>query len=163
MKLGDIVVAGSAWGRVRALINDLGEHTKAAGPSVPVEVLGFDTIRDFRTTRRLVGLVPQESLLFPHLDVAGNLAFARRRASGKALALGERDGFSKIVADAVTGEILGAHLVGPEVTELLPELVLARTWELTPEEIARTVHAHPTLSEALMEAAHGVFGKVIHA
>jgi dihydrolipoamide dehydrogenase len=83
-------------------------------------------------------------------------------ANGKALALGERDGFVKIVADAVSGEILGAHLVGPEVTELLPELVLARVWELTPEEIARTVHAHPTLSEALMEAAHGVFGKAIH-
>jgi dihydrolipoamide dehydrogenase len=48
------------------------------------------------------------------------------------------------------------------VTELLPELVLARTWELTPEEIAGTVHAHPTLSESLMEAAHGVFGEPIH-
>jgi dihydrolipoamide dehydrogenase len=83
-------------------------------------------------------------------------------ASGKALGLGERDGFAKIVADAVTGEILGAHLVGPEVTELLPELVLARTWELTPEEIARSVHAHPTLSEAIMEAAHDVFGSTIH-
>ncbi len=83
-------------------------------------------------------------------------------ASGKALALGEHEGFVKIVADARHGEILGAHLVGPEVTELLPELVLARTWELTPEEIARTVHAHPTLSETLMEAAHAVFGRAIH-
>jgi dihydrolipoamide dehydrogenase len=84
------------------------------------------------------------------------------RAIGKALGLGDYDGFVKIVADATSGEILGASLVGPEVTELLPELVLARTWELTPEEIARTVHAHPTLSEALMEAAHGVFGQAIH-
>jgi dihydrolipoamide dehydrogenase len=84
------------------------------------------------------------------------------RANGKALGLGDYDGFVKIVADAASGEILGAHLVGPEVTELLPELVLARTWELTPEEIARAVHAHPTLSEALMEAAHGVFGQAIH-
>ena len=84
------------------------------------------------------------------------------RPNGKALALGERDGFAKIVADAASGEILGAHLVGPEVTELLPELILARTWELTPEEIASAVHAHPTLSEVLMEAAHSVFGKAIH-
>jgi dihydrolipoamide dehydrogenase len=84
------------------------------------------------------------------------------RANGKALGLGDYDGFIKIVADAVSGEILGAHLVGPEVTELLPELALAREWELTPEEIARTVHAHPTLSEVLMEAAHGVFGEAIH-
>lgn len=83
-------------------------------------------------------------------------------ANGKALALGERDGFAKIVADAVSGEILGAHLVGPEVTELLPELILARTWELTPDEVARSVHAHPTLSEALMEAAHDVFGSALH-
>jgi dihydrolipoamide dehydrogenase len=84
-------------------------------------------------------------------------------ANGKALSLGERDGFAKIVADEVSGAILGAHLVGPEVTELLPELVLARNWELTPEEIARSVHAHPTLSETIAEAAHGVFGKAIHA
>ena len=84
------------------------------------------------------------------------------RANGKALGLGDYEGHVKIVADAASGEILGGHLVGPEVTELLPELVLARNWELTPEEIARTVHAHPTLSEVLMEAAHGVFGKAIH-
>jgi dihydrolipoamide dehydrogenase len=84
------------------------------------------------------------------------------RAIGKALGLGDYDGFVKIVADAASGEILGGHLVGPEVTELLPELMLARNWELTPDEIARTVHAHPTLSEALMEAAHGVFGEAIH-
>ena len=84
------------------------------------------------------------------------------RPSGKALALGDRDGFVKIVADGISGEILGAQLVGPEVTELLPELVLARNYELTPDEIARSVHAHPTLSEVLMEAAHGVFGKPIH-
>ncbi|HFD39848.1 MAG TPA: dihydrolipoyl dehydrogenase, partial [Anaerolineae bacterium] len=83
-------------------------------------------------------------------------------ANGKALGLGEREGFVKIVADARSGEILGGHLVGPEVTELLPELVLARARQLRPEEIARSVHAHPTLSEAIMEAAHGVFGQAIH-
>ncbi len=84
-------------------------------------------------------------------------------ANGKALGLNEKEGFVKIIADATSGKILGAHLVGPEVTELLPELALARTWELTTEEIARTVHAHPTLSEALMEAAHAVMGQAIHA
>jgi dihydrolipoamide dehydrogenase len=85
------------------------------------------------------------------------------QANGKALGMGERDGFIKIVADAKYGEILGAHLVGPDVTELLPELTLAHNAELTAEEIARNVHAHPTLSEALMEAAHGVEGEPIHA
>ena len=84
-------------------------------------------------------------------------------ANGKALGLGERDGFIKIISDARYGEILGAHMVGPDVTELLPELTLAQMQELTAEEIARNVHAHPTLSEALMEAAHGVNGHAIHA
>jgi dihydrolipoamide dehydrogenase len=83
-------------------------------------------------------------------------------ANGKALGLGDREGFVKIIADARYGEILGAHLVGPEVTELLPEFVLARTWELTTDEISHTVHAHPTLSEAIMEAAHAVTGQPIH-
>jgi dihydrolipoamide dehydrogenase len=105
------------------------------------------------------GISEAEAVEEGHEIKVGKFPF---RPNGKALALGERDGFVKIVADATTGEILGAHLVGPEVTELLPELVLARTWELTPEEIARAVHAHPTLSEALMEAAHGVFGEPVH-
>ncbi len=105
------------------------------------------------------GLSEAEAVEQGHETKVGTFPF---RPNGKALALGEREGFVKIVAEATTGEILGAHLVGPEVTELLPELISARTWELTPKEIARTVHAHPTLSEALMEAAHGVFGEPIH-
>jgi dihydrolipoamide dehydrogenase len=84
------------------------------------------------------------------------------QANGKALGLGESGGWVKIVTDAKYGEILGAHLVGPEVTELLPELTLAQMMELTPAEIARNVHAHPSLSEALMEAAHGAEGHAIH-
>jgi len=82
--------------------------------------------------------------------------------NGKALGLGETIGWVKIVTDAKYGEILGAHLVGPEVTELLPELTLAQMMELTPHEIARNVHAHPTLSEVLMEAAHAAVGQAIH-
>ncbi len=83
-------------------------------------------------------------------------------ANGKALGLGDNAGLVKIVADEAHGEILGAVIVGPEATELLPELVLARAAGLTAEAIARTVHAHPTLNEAVMEAAHSVFGKAIH-
>ncbi|MBL8077395.1 MAG: dihydrolipoyl dehydrogenase [Anaerolineales bacterium] len=82
--------------------------------------------------------------------------------NGKALGLGDYAGFVKIVMDAKYGEILGAHMIGPEVTELLPELTLAHMMELTPHEIARNVHAHPTLSEAIMEAAHGADGTPIH-
>jgi len=82
--------------------------------------------------------------------------------NGKALGLGENRGFVKIITDEQYGEILGAHMVGPDVSELLPELTLAQRMELTPVEIARNVHAHPTLSEALMEAAEDVEGHSIH-
>lgn len=86
------------------------------------------------------------------------------QANGKALGMGmnEAVGWVKLVTDAKYGEILGAHLIGPEVTELLPELTLAQMMELTPHEIARNVHAHPTLSETLMEAAHVASGQAIH-
>jgi dihydrolipoamide dehydrogenase len=84
------------------------------------------------------------------------------QANGKALGLGDYAGWVKIIMDEKYGEILGAHMIGPEVTELLPELTLAHMMELTPHEIARNVHAHPTLSEALMEAAHGASGTPIH-
>jgi dihydrolipoamide dehydrogenase len=84
------------------------------------------------------------------------------QANGKALGLGDSTGWVKLVTDARYGEILGAHLVGPEVTELLPELTLSQMMELTPAEIARNVHAHPTLSETLMEAAHVAEGHAVH-
>ncbi len=83
-------------------------------------------------------------------------------ANGKALGLGESTGWVKLITDAEFGEILGAHLIGPEVTELLPELTLAQMMELTAAEIARNVHAHPSLSETLMEMAHGAMGHPIH-
>ncbi len=82
--------------------------------------------------------------------------------NGKALGLGDTAGFCKIITDAKYGEILGAHLIGPDVSELLPELTLAQNMELTAAEIARNVHAHPTLSEVLMEAAHSAEGHAIH-
>jgi dihydrolipoamide dehydrogenase len=83
-------------------------------------------------------------------------------ANGKALGLGDYAGWVKIISDTRYGEILGAHMIGPDVSELLPELTLAQRMELTSVEIARNVHAHPTLSEVLMEAAHAVEGQAIH-
>lgn len=82
--------------------------------------------------------------------------------NGKALGLGDYAGFVKIISDEKYGEILGAHMVGPDVSELLPELTLAQRMELTTAEIARNVHAHPTLSEAILEAAHAAEGHGIH-
>ncbi len=83
-------------------------------------------------------------------------------ANGKAWGLGEGVGFVKIVADARYNEILGASMIGPDVTELLPELVLAQAYDLTADEIGRVVHAHPTLSEAIKEAAEGIAGHMIN-
>ena len=83
-------------------------------------------------------------------------------ASGKAVALGETEGFVKVVADKATGEILGAHIVGHEATEVIHEFAVGRTLEATLEEIVSTIHAHPTLSEAVLEAALGALGQAIH-
>ncbi|MBO1032049.1 dihydrolipoyl dehydrogenase [Tessaracoccus sp. SD287] len=83
-------------------------------------------------------------------------------ANGKAWGLGDATGFVKIVVDAKYNEILGASMIGPDVTELLPQLVLAQQYDLTTDEIGRAVHAHPTLSEAMKEAAEGIAGHMIH-
>ena len=91
-----------------------------------------------------------------------NVAKFPFQANGKALGLGEPSGFVKIISDKKYGELLGAHMIGANVTELLPELTLARQWELTAHEIARNTHAHPTLSEAIKEAAHGLEGHMIN-
>ena len=83
-------------------------------------------------------------------------------ANGKAVGLAETAGFGKLIADAEFGEILGAHLVGANVSELIPEVVLAQRFDLTAGEIARSIHIHPTLSEVLKEISHGVEGHMIN-
>lgn len=83
-------------------------------------------------------------------------------ANGKALGLGEQNGFVKLIVDEKTHKLLGGHLIGADVSELLPELTLAQQEGLSISAIARNIHAHPTLSEALMEAAHAVEGRAIH-
>jgi dihydrolipoamide dehydrogenase len=83
-------------------------------------------------------------------------------ANGKAMGLGEAVGFVKVVADAEHNEILGAHMIGPDVTELLPVLTLAQQWDLTADEVSRNVFAHPTLTEAVKEAVHGISGHMIN-
>jgi dihydrolipoamide dehydrogenase len=90
---------------------------------------------------------------------SGSFPFA---ASGRAMSLMETDGFVKILADAKTDEVLGVHMVGPEVTELVAEATLAIEMGATAEDLARTIHAHPTLPEAVMEAAEAVHGMAVH-
>jgi dihydrolipoamide dehydrogenase len=82
--------------------------------------------------------------------------------NGKAIALGEADGFVKTVFDAATGELLGAHMIGAEVTELIQGYVIARQLETTEAELMETVFAHPTLSEMMHESVLGAYGRAIH-
>ncbi len=83
-------------------------------------------------------------------------------ASGKASAAGAKDGFVKLIFDAKYGELLGAHMIGANVTEMIAEIVVARKLEVTGEALIKTVHPHPTMSEAVMEAAAAAYGEVIH-
>ncbi|WP_074851723.1 dihydrolipoyl dehydrogenase [Gordonia westfalica] len=83
-------------------------------------------------------------------------------ANGKAQGLGETAGFVKLVTNADTDELLGGHLVGDNVSEMLPEMTLAHKWDLTAKELARNVHTHPTMSEALQETFHGAIGHMIN-
>ncbi|MFC1477782.1 FAD-dependent oxidoreductase, partial [candidate division KSB1 bacterium] len=84
------------------------------------------------------------------------------RANGKSVAAGETEGFVKLIFDAQYGELLGAHIIGHEATEMIAEMGLAKTLESTYLEILKTIHAHPTVSESIMEAAGNAYGEAIH-
>ena len=83
-------------------------------------------------------------------------------ASGKASAAGQKEGFVKLVFDARYGELLGAHMIGGNVTEMIAELVVAKKLEITGHELIKSIHPHPTMSEAIMEAAAAAYDEVIH-
>jgi len=92
--------------------------------------------------------------------VVGQFAF---RVLGRARMANETDGFVKIVAEKKYDEVLGFHMIGPRSTELVAEATLALRLECTVEELLRTIHAHPTMSEAVLEAAHAAHGAPLHA
>lgn len=106
-----------------------------------------------------VGLTEQKAKELGYEIKVGKFPFM---ASGKAFAVGEREGFVKLIFDANYGEILGGHIIGSEATELIAEVALARALEATGHSIIKTVHAHPTLSESIMEAAANAYGEAIH-
>ncbi len=138
-------------------------------------IICAENIADVETTVLNYEMMPRATYCHPQIASFGiteeqaiergyNLKVGRFpfQANGKALGIGDSGGWVKIISDSNYGEILGAHMIGPEVTELLPELTLAHLAELTPSEISRNIHAHPTLSEVLMEAAHNLEGHAIH-
>ncbi|WHY84566.1 dihydrolipoyl dehydrogenase [Neobacillus novalis] len=107
-----------------------------------------------------VGITEDHAKEKGHKVKVGKFSF---RAIGKALVFGESDGFVKIIADEETNDILGVHMIGPHVTDMITEAGLAMVLDATPWEIAHTIHPHPTLSEAIGEAALAVDGKAIHS
>ncbi len=145
-------------------------HVGSAMGIVAAEVIaGYETVTlDYKMMPRCIYSQPQVASFGYSEDEAKEAGYEVKvskfpfQANGKALGMGDSVGFVKLVTDAQYGEILGASMIGPEVTELLPEYTLAHNAELTAEEIARNVHAHPTISEALVEAAHGIVGEAIH-
>ncbi|MDQ2637759.1 MAG: FAD-dependent oxidoreductase, partial [Actinomycetota bacterium] len=139
-------------------------HVASAQGVVAAETIGNAQTMplDYPMMPRVTFCQPQVAS-FGHTEEQARAAGHRIRvatfpmqASAKAHGLGERGGFIKIIADDEHGELLGAHLVGSEVSELLPELTLARLWDLTATELARNVHTHPTLGEGLQECFHAL-------
>ncbi|GII84704.1 dihydrolipoyl dehydrogenase [Sphaerisporangium siamense] len=156
-------------------IGDVTAKLMLAHAAEAMGVIAAETIADAETMELDYVMIPRATYCQPQIASFGYTeAQAREKgfdvkvakfpftANGKAHGLGDSTGFVKLLSDARHGEIIGGHLIGPEVTELLPELTLAQQWDLTVNEVARNVHAHPTLGEAVKEAVHGLAGHMIN-
>jgi dihydrolipoamide dehydrogenase len=156
-------------------IGDVTAQLMLAHAAESMGVVAAETIADAETMELEFVMIPRATYCQPQIASFGlTEEQARERghdvrvakfpftANGKAHGLGDTSGFVKILSDGAYGELLGAHLIGPDVSELLPELTLAQRWDLTVHEVARNVHAHPTLSEAVKEAIHGLAGHMIN-
>jgi dihydrolipoamide dehydrogenase len=157
-------------------IGDVTAKLMLAHAAESMGIIAAETIADAETMELDYVMIPRATYCQPQIASFGwTEAQARERgfdvkvakfpftANGKSHGLGDSVGFVKIISDGKYGELLGAHLIGPEVTELLPELTLAQQWDLTVHEAARNVHAHPTLGEAVKEALHGLAGHMINS
>jgi dihydrolipoamide dehydrogenase len=156
-------------------IGDVTGKLMLAHTAEAMGIIAAETIADAETIEIDFDMIPRATFCQPQIASFGySEAQAKERgydvkvaqfpfsANGKARGMAETAGFVKIVADADHNEIVGAHLIGPEVTELLPALTLAQKWDLTADEVARNVFAHPTLSEAMKEAVEGIAGHMIN-
>jgi dihydrolipoamide dehydrogenase len=156
-------------------IGDVTGKLMLAHTAEAMGVVAAETIADAETMEINFDMIPRATFCQPQIASFGySEAQATEKgydvktasfpfsANGKARGMAEGVGFVKIVADAEHNEIIGAHLIGPEVTELLPALTLAQQWDLTADEVARNIFAHPTLSEAMKEAVEGIAGHMIN-
>jgi dihydrolipoamide dehydrogenase len=156
-------------------IGDVTGKLMLAHTAEAMGVVAAETIADAETMEINFDMIPRATFCQPQIASFGyseeqakekgydvKTASFPFSANGKARGMAEGVGFVKIVADAKHNEIVGAHLIGPEVTELLPALTLAQQWDLTADEVARNIFAHPTLSEAMKEAVEGIAGHMIN-
>ncbi|QKV96830.1 dihydrolipoyl dehydrogenase [Streptomyces sp. NA02950] len=156
-------------------VGDVTAKLMLAHAAEAMGIVAAETIADAETMELDYVMIPRATFCQPQIASFGwTEAQARERgfdvrvakfpfsANGKAHGLGDPVGFVKLISDGRHGELLGGHLIGPEVTELLPELTLAQQWDLTVHEVARNVHAHPTLGEAVKEAVHGLAGHMVN-
>ncbi|HEX2313322.1 MAG TPA: dihydrolipoyl dehydrogenase [Thermomonospora sp.] len=156
-------------------IGDVTAKLMLAHAAEAMGIVAAETIADAETMELDYVMIPRATYCQPQIASFGwteaqakeqgfdvNVAKFPFTANGKSHGLGDPNGFVKIISDRKYGELLGAHLIGPDVTELLPELTLAQQWDLTVHEVARNVHAHPTLGEAVKEAIHGLAGHMIN-
>ncbi|MGI4730807.1 MAG: dihydrolipoyl dehydrogenase [Janthinobacterium lividum] len=156
--IGD--VTGAPWLAHKASHEGIVCVEKIAGEDPhPFEVWNIPGCTYSRPQVASVGLTEAKAREAGHEVKVGRFPFI---GNGKAIALGEADGFVKTVFDAATGELLGAHMVGAEVTELIQGYVIARQLETTEAELMETVFAHPTLSEMMHESVLGAYGRAIH-
>ncbi|WP_424185727.1 dihydrolipoyl dehydrogenase [Actinokineospora sp. G85] len=156
-------------------IGDVTAKLMLAHAAESMGVIAAETIADVETMELDFPMIPRATYCQPQIASFGYTeAQAREKgfdvqvakfpftANGKAHGLADPGGFVKLISDKTHGELLGGHIIGPEATELLPELTLAQQWDLTVHEVARNVHAHPTLGEAVKEAVHGLAGHMIN-
>jgi dihydrolipoamide dehydrogenase len=156
-------------------IGDVTGKLQLAHVAEAMGVIAAETLADAETMELDYVMIPRATYCQPQIASFGYTEAQARElgydvkvakfpftANGKSHGLGDTTGFVKLISDAEYGELLGGHLIGPDVTELLPELTLAQQWDLTVHEVARNVHAHPTLSEAVKEAVHGLAGHMIN-
>ncbi|WP_409468550.1 dihydrolipoyl dehydrogenase [Streptomyces sp. HC307] len=156
-------------------IGDVTAKLMLAHAAEAMGVVAAETIADAETMELDYVMIPRATYCQPQIASFGYTEAQARdlgydvkvakfpfTANGKAHGLGDTTGFVKLISDAKYGELIGGHLIGPDVTELLPELTLAQKWDLTVHEVARNVHGHPTLGEAIQEAVHGLAGHMIN-
>ncbi|WP_411139691.1 dihydrolipoyl dehydrogenase [Streptomyces sp. x-80] len=156
-------------------IGDVTAKLMLAHAAEAMGVIAAETIAAAETMELDYAMIPRATYCQPQIASFGHTEAQARdlgydvkvatfpfTANGKSHGLGDTTGFVKLISDATHGELIGGHLIGPDVTELLPELTLAQQWDLTVHEVARNVHAHPTLGEAVKEAVHGLAGHMIN-